>query len=309
MTDVPVTPPADGPQSQPSDVSAQQPSEVSGSQRSSDAAGSKRQPSDVSAQQPSDASKGPRPSSSARQAWRRMILMARPRWTKANVLSLVLALALGFAIVTQVRQTRDQGLETLRADELVRILDDVTQNGQRLGLEIRELERSRDQLAAGATNEGAALDAAQERVDTFAILAGTVAAQGPGVRITITDPEDKVDATLLLDAVQELRDAGAEAIQIGAVRIVASSYFTDTADGIAISGIKVVAPYSIVAIGDPPTMASAMEIPGGVSSSVRRTGGEAIVTSLDSVTIAALHTVSTPRFAVPVPPASSTPSK
>ena len=55
------------------------------------------------------------------------------------------------------------------------------------------------------------------------ILAGTVAAEGPGIVVTIDGVDD---AALLLDTVQELRDAGAEAIQLGDVRVVASTYFT-----------------------------------------------------------------------------------
>ncbi len=232
--------------------------------------------------------------------------MAMPRWTTANVFGLAMALLLGFAIVAQVRQTRSQGLETLREDELVRVLDDVTLDGQRLGLELRDLERTRDQLAAGATNEAAALKAAQERVDTFGILAGTRAATGPGVRITLLDPDAKVGATLLLDAIQELRDAGAEAISIGPVRVVAGTYFTDTGTGVAAAGTALAEPITILAIGDPSTMASAMDIPGGVSSSMRGIGGEAQVAQLETVNITALHTLSPPRYASPV--ASPSPS-
>ena len=63
-------------------------------------------------------------------AWRRVYLMARPRATRANAFALLLACLLGFAIATQVRQTQAQGLEDLRQDELVRILDDRLHGAQ-----------------------------------------------------------------------------------------------------------------------------------------------------------------------------------
>ena len=56
------------------------------------------------------------------------------------------------------------------------------------------------------------------------ILTGTVAATGPGVTLTIDDPDGSVTAATLLDGVEELRDAGAEAIEINdSVRVVAST--------------------------------------------------------------------------------------
>ncbi|MBK7610798.1 MAG: DUF881 domain-containing protein, partial [Actinomycetales bacterium] len=57
-----------------------------------------------------------------------------------------------------------------------------------------------------------------------------------GVRITITDSAGAVRAAGLLDVLQELRDAGAEVIQFGTVRIVAGSYFTDAWTSITVDG-------------------------------------------------------------------------
>src|SRR5699024_5694330 len=110
---------------------------------------------DGNAKQSQDASEAPgeagsaasAPGGSASASWRRIYLMARPRLTRANLFALLLACLLGFALATQVRQTQEQGLEDLRQDELVRILDDVTQNGNRLDDEIAELEETRDRLA------------------------------------------------------------------------------------------------------------------------------------------------------------------
>ena len=183
----------------------------------------------------------------------------------------------------------------------MRILDDVSQDAARLGNDARALESTRDRLLSGADNSAEALRAAQERLDTLGILAGTAPAEGPGIELTIDDPGRKVTAPLLLDTVQELRDAGAEAVQIGNERVVASTYFTDAADGIEISGRRVEPPYVIRAIGDSATMASAMDIPGGVNESVRRLGAVPTVEQRDTVSITALHTLEQPQYARPVP--------
>ena len=237
-------------------------------------------------------------------AWRTVFRMARPRATRANLFAALLAIVLGFAFATQVQQTQQQGLEQLREDELVRILDDVTQDAARLGNDARALEVTRDRLAGGADTSAEALKAAQERVDTLGILAGTAPAEGPGIVLTIDDPEGKVTSTLLLDALQELRDAGAEAVQIGDVRVVVDTYFTDTPGGIEVSGERVRSPYVITAIGGSATMASAMDIPGGVNESVRRLGAVSTVDQRDKVSITALHTLEEPQYARPVPAAT-----
>ena len=51
------------------------------------------------------------------------------------------------------------------------------------------------------------------------ILAGTKPAEGPGISLRIDDPRSQVDAAQVLDTIEELRDAGAEAIQLGNVRV------------------------------------------------------------------------------------------
>jgi uncharacterized protein YlxW (UPF0749 family) len=244
---------------------------------------------------------GPGPAESPQRAWRRLLRAGSPRATRANVLAMVLAAALGFAIIAQVRQTATEGLENLREDELVRIFAGVDQNGDRLADEIRGLQSSLDLLKSQSTNEAEAQRAARERLEALGILAGTAPATGPGIVLTISDPDRKVDAPIILDTVQELRDAGAEAIQIGDARVVADTWFADTDDGLSVSGVEVKPPYVIRAIGDANTLAGAMEIPGGVTATVRRAGGDTEVRIQDEVEIDALLTLTSPQYARPVP--------
>jgi len=243
----------------------------------------------------------PGPARNPRRAWRRLALTGAPRLTRANVLATLLAGLLGFAIITQVRATSIEGLDNLREDELVRIFADVDRDGDRLAEEIRGLEDSLTLLEGRSTNEAEAQRAAQQRVDALGILAGTAPAQGPGIVLTIRDPGGSVSSPVILDAIQELRDAGAEAIQVGDERVVAQTWFKDADTGILVSGTVVSPPYVIRAIGDANTLAGAMEIPGGVTATVRRSGGESDVEIRDKVSIDALLTLTSPQYARPVP--------
>ncbi len=241
------------------------------------------------------------PPRDARHAWARLRRAGSPRPSRSNLIAMLLALALGFAIIAQVRQTSIQGLENLREDELVRIFADVDQDGDRLAGEVRDLQTSLDRLKSRTTSEQEAQRAAQERVDALGILAGTAPATGPGVILRIDDPRSAVRQSVLLDAIQELRDAGAEAIQVGDVRVVASTWFADTDGGISVAGSEVRPPYVVRAIGDSNTLAGAMQIPGGVTATVRRVGGTATVDIRDEVVVDALLSVTTPQYARPVP--------
>jgi uncharacterized protein YlxW (UPF0749 family) len=228
--------------------------------------------------------------------------MKRPRLgLRSQLLAGLLAGLLGFALVVQVRTTqRTSGLSAARQEDLVRILDDLTARSDRLRAEIADLERTRDKLTSGVGQDAAALEEARRREEVLAILAGTAAARGPGIVLTITDPDRSVTAEVLLDALQELRDAGAEAVQVGDVRLVASSYFTDAEGGVVVDGRLLSPPYRFVAVGDTHTLADAMTIPGGVIDVVAaKTNARAIVERRDAVVVDALRPLSEPRYARP----------
>lgn len=230
--------------------------------------------------------------------WARLRRMGAPRATRANLLAAVLALLLGFAMVTQVRETRSSGLENLRQSDLVALLGSVNNQSSRLSKESRDLTRTRDKLKQGGS--GAAEQAARERAATLGILAGTEKATGPGIRMVITDSKDEVGAPNLLDTVQELRDSGAEAIQIDGVRVVASTWFgTDSKDRLVVDGTVVRPPYTVRAIGDPHTMATAMAIPGGVTESLEQAGATVTIDQKKKVDVTALRPSKAPDYAQP----------
>lgn len=237
-------------------------------------------------------------------AWRRLRLIGAPRFTKANVLVTVLAVTLGFALATQVQQTQGAGLESLTQPELLRVLDDVSQRSARLDAQLAELQRNRDALRSGVDTSAAALQQAQDQVDRLGILAGTVPATGPGIAVSISDPDSKVTAVYLLDIVQELRNAGAEVLQVGGVRVVASTFFDDEGTAVYADNVQVQRPLTILAIGDSATLSAAMSIPGGVIDSVSQRGAVATVSIRDHIEIRAVHTLVRPRFAKPVPAAN-----
>lgn len=236
------------------------------------------------------------------QALRRV---TRPRLSRGNLVAAALTLVLGFALVAQVRTTAAGDLEDLPETDLIALLDDVTGRTDELQEEIAALEADKRRLE-GAQGDDAAAEAAQTRLESYQVLAGTVPVQGPGVTLLVSDPEGTVTPILMVDMIQELRDAGAEAIQIGGVRVVAQTWAGTSEDGqLMVDGTALTPPYRVVAIGDGHTLAGAMAIPGGFTDSVRRVGGNVDVTEAEELAIDALHDPSTPSYARPVPPEDS----
>lgn len=215
------------------------------------------------------------------------------------VVALLCAL-LGFALALQVRRTASgDALSSARPDDLVALLDSLQHREDELTSEISELQGTLTRLRRSGASSAEALAEAERQADALGILTGTVAAHGPGVRIAIADPSGTVPPEVLLDAIQELRNAGAEAFQVNDVRIGVDSAFTGSGGRIVLDGTTLEAPYAILAIGDPPTLSAAMAIPGGVQDTVRRAGGSITVTQADSVVVAALRPARTPIYARP----------
>ncbi|WP_137724239.1 DUF881 domain-containing protein [Prescottella subtropica] len=228
-----------------------------------------------------------------------------------GLLAVLLMAALGVGIVTQVTSTGSgDNLDSARPADLLTVLGNLNQREAALRQEITGLEQTLSKLEAGG-GSGAALDEARTRLAALSVQVGAVAATGPGVVLTAADPGHAVGSEVLLDLVQELRAAGAEAIEFGGttdagtggdtapVRIGVDSWFTGTSGNVVVDGRKVAAPFRIVAIGDPPTLAAALNIPGGVVDTVARAGGSLQIEQSAQVTVSALRDVAPRQYARP----------
>jgi uncharacterized protein YlxW (UPF0749 family) len=210
---------------------------------------------------------------------------SRKRWGPALATG-ALAIALGFGLTVQIRSTgAEEDQLVTREDDLVRILDDLNSQEEQLRQQIAERRQAVEKLGSGQLESGQALAQAQERAEAIAVLNGSAAASGPGLRVTIQDPDGAVTAGILLDAIQELRGAGAEAIQVDDVRIVVSSYVGGDPGELVIDGQPITAPYDIHVIGPSDDLDVALNVSGGVIADVARFGGVTHVVRSDDVVV------------------------
>ncbi|OBK64167.1 hypothetical protein A5739_25570 [Mycobacterium colombiense] len=222
-----------------------------------------------------------------------------------GTLAAMLCLLLGLAIVTQVRQTESgDSLETARPADLLVLLDSLRQREGTLNTEVNDLQNTLNSLQASGNNDQAAIQSAQSRLAALSILVGAVGATGPGVTITIEDPGPGVSPEAMLDVINELRAAGAEAIEVNdahqSVRVGVDTWVVGMPGSLTIDSKTLSPSYSILAIGDPPTLAAAMNIPGGAQDAVKRVGARMSVQQADRVDVTTLRQPKPHQYAQPV---------
>jgi uncharacterized protein YlxW (UPF0749 family) len=212
----------------------------------------------------------------------------------------VLTLLLGFAFAVQVRSTDTGTRQTgQREEDLVRILDELNAREDRLRQQIADQRAALDQLNSSDSRSATALEEARQRAQAIGILNGTIAAQGPGIRMTVRDPVGAVRVADLLDAIEELRGAGAETLQIDDVRVGVSTAVTGDPGALRLDGKPVSAPYVILAIGSAQNLETAMNIPGGVVQRISGRGGSVQITEENQVVVGALRPLDRPQYASP----------
>ncbi|WP_229698230.1 DUF881 domain-containing protein [Wenjunlia tyrosinilytica] len=227
-----------------------------------------------------------------------------PRLSRAQFIVALLLFALGLGLAIQVRTTSDQSrLRGARQEDLVRILDELDSRNQRLGEDKRDLESQRTELENSSNQAAAARKQSQKKANELGVLAGSVAAQGPGITLTINDAGGHVRADMLLDTLQELRAAGAEAIQINDVRVVADTFFSDDlkSGGVEIDGRRVSQPYRFKVIGNPQDLEPALNIPGGVVQSMEKEQASVEVARSEKIVVSALRQAKKPDYARSAP--------
>ncbi len=228
---------------------------------------------------------------------------ATPGWwlRAASVLACVVV---GFLVVAQLRATESLGerLDIEREEDLARILADLSTQSDRLQEEITVLRLTLLAFENSAQSEDLALQSLRRRLGELQILAGTVAVEGEGIRMTVEDPNGEVTQELLVDAVQELRDAGAEAIAVNDIRLVASSAFSTRNGKLVLDDQPLSRPLLIAAIGPSETIANALAIPGGAVDSLEaRPDVTTTVETLDQMTLPARAEPAPFVFGEPVP--------
>ena len=222
-------------------------------------------------------------------------LFAMPRGL--HLLLLVICMALGFALVTQVRAQRADPLESMTEEDLVVLLDELDTQEDALRAQRAELQSQLTSLEAASSKKEAAEEAARTVERQSRINAGQLAVEGEGVIMTVLDPSSALTSTQFVMTLGELRNAGAEAIELNGVRLTVRSSFSSDEQGISVDGKMISSPYEWRVIGASQTISTALEIQAGSAAQMRAKGAAVTITESDSVRIESVAEPLTPRYA------------
>ncbi|MBA3654309.1 MAG: DUF881 domain-containing protein [Actinobacteria bacterium] len=215
----------------------------------------------------------------------------------------LLTAVMGFLLIGQLRGTERfrRRLEAESEGDLTRILASLTGEADSLRDEVSALKLQLVRLETSTLKDQAGAEAADEQLRALQVLAGTVPVTGPGLVLTIEDPRASVGYDTLIDIVQELRDAGAEALGVNGHRVGATSSFANRRGGVSVDGVAISSPYRVVAIGPATTLEGGLKIPGGALDVLESLPGVHVETERAAkVDLPALSRAPTFRTARPV---------
>ena len=213
----------------------------------------------------------------------------------------IVCLLLTTAIIVQIKTIKHSGIETnatfsedsLR-DEVLRWKEKSDNASEELSKVEKELEKQRTK----ATQNDETSKSNEEEIKVSNAVLGLSDVTGEGVEITLQDNQDVTTETAtndisyyvvhdidILSVVNELKNAGAEAISINGERIINTTSITCAGNVAQINGEKVGAPFIIKAIGKSETLYEALNRPGGYIELLNDSGIVSNIKKSNNITI------------------------
>ncbi|MGN1327741.1 MAG: DUF881 domain-containing protein [Clostridia bacterium] len=162
---------------------------------------------------------------------------------------LVAVLFIQFKTVENVNET---DIETMREAELREQISAWKTKYEEVNEKLQDTNATINEYAEKLESNEEASELLDAELKKSQLLLGTTDVVGDGVVITLTDTQDsKIQAADLLDLINELRYAGAEAISINGVRIINMTDIVNIDSYILIKpSQRIVSPYVVKAIGN-----------------------------------------------------------
>jgi uncharacterized protein YlxW (UPF0749 family) len=174
------------------------------------------------------------------------------------------ALLLGVLVVSQFR-SRDVYSRTLQQEtpeSLARLIADLTDRDRQLRDEIFDL-RLRLEVAQNTVAGGeGSIDEARRQLAQLQVFSARSRVTGPGIAVKI---DGAFDERALSDLVNEMRNAGAEAIAVNDARVGPRSWFGPGSPGtLVVDARELRGPWTVSAIGASEVLHVAMTRTGGI---------------------------------------------
>ncbi len=238
----------------------------------------------------------------------------KKHFSPAHISIGIVCLLLAFFITMQIKSVsvinKNGNTDKLRAENLAIDLKNEQEKNIELNKQLliakQEIESFKEE-AAKTNGYSQTLTTQLQRAE---LLAGLTAVEGSGVQVTLNDstavnnlPENANAYVIhdmdILQVINELRDAGAEAIAVNGERLVSTSEIRCAGATVSVNNNRYSIPYVITAIGDPVNMENALLMRNGVVDSLTFYGFDVEVKKVNSIKIAAYTGPLNYKYAVP----------
>lgn len=172
----------------------------------------------------------------------------------------VVLIAVMFAQFKTIEQTDITGIETAREDELRTLVSTWKTKYEEIEEKLMDTKTKINEYREKIETNAESSELLEEELQQTNLLAGKTNVIGNGIIVTLEDnSERQIEASDLLELVNELRLAGAEAISINDKRIITTSEIVDV-NVIMVNEERVVSPYIVKVIGDQKYLSSAISL-------------------------------------------------
>jgi uncharacterized protein YlxW (UPF0749 family) len=187
------------------------------------------------------------------------------------------ALALGLLVVVQLRSQASVagGLAALSAQDLTALVANQNARNDQLRVEVASLERELGTLNQNAARGEVSVDELRSELGRIRAYAGLDPVGGSGVTISISGP---IDGFGIEELVNELRNAGAEAIGVGGIRVVTGVVVSGPPGEVAVDGTSLGDAFELAAIGAPDKLTGSLTRSGGIIAQLAATEPDVLVT-------------------------------
>ncbi len=221
--------------------------------------------------------------------------------------------ALTLAIFIQIKTVNGTNTAVSSNYEENNLRGEVLKYKEKYDNQYKELGEAEEQLEKerqDSTKDNAELEKKEEEIQKGNKILGLTEVTGPGVIITLSDSKKDSNSVLdpnslvvhdsdVLSVINELENAGAEAISINEQRIIPTSGIICGGNIIEINNEKVGAPFVIKAIGLPEQL-SALSRPGGYIQRLKEDSIEVDLKKSNNITIPKYTGVITYQYATSV---------
>ncbi len=195
---------------------------------------------------------------------------------RSQITIAVVALILGLLVVIQLRsQSLSSGLAQLSSQDLTILVANLNARNDQLRREGSSLEVELTTLTANRSRGDVSIDEITADLQRVRAYAGLDPVGGPGVVISIRGP---IDGSGVEEIINELRNAGAEAITTGGVRVVAGVVVTGPPGGAVVDAVSLGDAFELMAIGAPDKLTGSLTRSGGVIAQLAATQQDVVVT-------------------------------